>query len=137
MEDKSIIEIVEEERANGNITFMTVDGLMTTTADKMLNQNIEGILYDLNRDYATIMTLAKNSKSPRWVNDLALSDLFKEVYNRYIELKEENKVLKEQINKSTDKVDGKPNNEEKPKTKVKTNQNKYKEGFDTDIVFVI
>lgn len=134
MEEKTTLELVEQARKDNKVAFMTVEGLMSTTIDEILNQPVEGILYDLNRDYATIMTLAKNSKNVRWVNDLALSDLFKEVFNRYKKLEEENKALKENAEKSVQAEEPKP---EVVKQPVKNSQTKYKEGFDTDIVFVI
>ena len=142
--NQEYVELIEEQRAKGNIAFMTIDGLKGSTIDNIINQPIEGILYDLNRDYATIITLAKNSKNLRWINDLALSDLFKEIFKRYKNLEEENKLLREQISNSS-KITIETNNknieepivEDIPETKKHNGFGAYKEGFDTSVVFQI
>lgn len=149
--NQEYIDIVEEERSKGNIAFMTIEGLKGSSIENIINQPVEGILYDLNRDYATIITLAKNSKNLRWINDLALSDVFKEVFKLYKEQLEINARLTQELSEMKEKQNNKIINtekevtrDEKPKAKpintMNNNRNgygAYREGFDTSIVFQI
>ncbi|MEA1885072.1 MAG: hypothetical protein U9N62_11220 [Thermotogota bacterium] len=67
---KNIKEIILESEKAGRIVFMTIDGLLSTDLDKFVNQPTEGILYDLNRDRATILSFIKDN--PTWINNFAV-----------------------------------------------------------------
>lgn len=71
----------------GNVCFMTIDGIMTCPMEEFVKQPLEGVLYDLNRDTATIMSFLDD---PKWVNDLALTNVLKYLYNRVKELENGN-----------------------------------------------
>lgn len=51
---------------------MTIAGPLAVSIDDFCNQGAKGILYDLNRDEATTLTLASDD-NPRWVNDIAVA----------------------------------------------------------------
>jgi len=53
------------------VIFMNFDNsLSETLLDEFIKQPIEGILYDLNRDKATVLTYIED---PKWVNDFAVN----------------------------------------------------------------
>ena len=68
------LELINKEWNNGNIVIMTIDGTLTGNAEKFIQQPVEGILYDLNRDKATLATLAEKSKNLRFINDFAVAN---------------------------------------------------------------
>jgi len=59
--------ILEKEK-EGKIVINTIEGFAEMHLDEIINQHTEGLLYDLNRDRATILTLIEDEK---WVNDFA------------------------------------------------------------------
>jgi hypothetical protein len=63
-------------QADNKIAFMTIDGLHTGPIDSFVNQPLEGQLYDVNRDRATLYSMAHENKNKRWINDLALVYLY-------------------------------------------------------------
>ena len=63
---------IREKEQEGKICLMTCEGLISCDLDKFVSQNAEGILYDLNRDKATTLTLA-NQENLRWINDYAVA----------------------------------------------------------------
>lgn len=78
-----------EECKKGNIVVAGIDGLQGMPVKEFIKQPVEGMLYDLNRDAATILTFIDNSK---WVNDYAVMKVI-------IELKKRIKELEEQLTK--------------------------------------
>jgi len=73
-----------DEYSKGNIVYASVDRLMVTNIEEFISQPTEGILYDLNRDEATILTFIND---PKWVNDYAICKII-------CALKAENERLK-------------------------------------------
>ena len=67
-------ERILEEYKKGNIVFLTIDGLRTCPISEFVQQPVEGLLYDLNRDSATILSFIDD---PKWVNDYALTQVLK------------------------------------------------------------
>jgi hypothetical protein len=63
---------------------MTIDGLQGGPIEDFVKQPIEGQLYDLNRDRATLYSMASENKNKRWINDLAFVYLY-EYANEIIE----------------------------------------------------
>lgn len=63
---------IREKEKEGKICLMTYEGLMTCDLNEFINQPAEGILYDLNRDRATTLTLA-SEEDLRWINDYAVA----------------------------------------------------------------
>jgi hypothetical protein len=71
METKAIEEIkklIMDAEKEGNVVVWTIEGLASMPLSEIIKQPTEGLLYDLNRDKATIWTLMKDDK---WVNDYA------------------------------------------------------------------
>jgi hypothetical protein len=79
-----------EEDEKGNIVIYTPDGLMLTKLDDLMQQPLEAILYDLNRNETVIMTFLDD---PKWVNDFALIQVTGYFYDKCKQLEEQNKKL--------------------------------------------
>jgi len=61
-------DLVLKKEKEGMIVFITFDGPKEVDLEKFIKQPTEGILYDLNRDRATVLTFIED---PKWVNDYA------------------------------------------------------------------
>lgn len=80
MDDKECVkEIILKEYNEGNIVLISHNGLVKHKLDDFVNQPIEGLLYDLNRDEATILTFIDDTK---WVNDFACAKVIRELKKR-------------------------------------------------------
>lgn len=84
--------MVLEEEKKSNIVYNTPFGLYSANLDTFLSQSTESILYDLNRDFGTILAQIDDVK---WVNDYAMSKVV-------IELK---KILAEAEEKLKEKME--------------------------------
>lgn len=83
--DKSIQkQILLTEYEKGNIVINTIEGVLTIPLKDFLKQPIEGILYDLNRDEATVLTFIND---PKWINDYAVTKVIRELKKQIDELK--------------------------------------------------
>lgn len=91
MENNDIKKLVLEEEEKGNIVYNTPFGLYSEKLDTFLLQSTESILYDLNRDFGTILAQIDDVK---WVNDYALSKVVIELKKRLAEAEEK---LKEKM----------------------------------------
>lgn len=85
MENNDIKKLVLEEEKKGNIVYNTPFGLYIAELDTFLSQSTESILYDLNRDFGTILGQIGDVK---WVNDYALSKVVIELKKRLAEAEE-------------------------------------------------
>lgn len=85
MENNDIKKLVLEEERKGNIVCNTPFGLYSAKLDTFLSQSTENILYDLNRDFGTILWQIDDVK---WVNDYALSKVVIELKKRLDEAEE-------------------------------------------------
>lgn len=65
----------------GWVSFSTIEGVMTANIKDFVSQPAEGILYDLNRDKATVL---HNLDDPRWVNDFAVNQVITYLKDKYI-----------------------------------------------------
>ena len=81
---ESFRNMVLEEAQKGNVVVMTIDGAMTMPLKRIINQPTIGLLYDLNRDSATVLTWIKD---PKWVNDYAVLQVITELKKQVEELK--------------------------------------------------
>ena len=81
MENKDKIrDLVLQKEKEGRVVFATFDGLMEAELEKFIKQPTEGLLYDLNRDRATVLTLIDD---PKWVNDFAVGLVIKKLKEHY------------------------------------------------------
>jgi hypothetical protein len=76
-QDEIFKKLVLEEEGKGNVVFMTIEGPMKAPLSEFIKQPAYGILYDLNRDRATVLTMIKKDK--KWVNDFAVSLVINEL----------------------------------------------------------
>ena len=82
-----LLDLVEQKAKEGKVVFMTIGGPLEADLEEFLKQPAEGILYDLNRDLATITTFIEEG-DPRWVNDYAVGLVItrlKEYYDKAVE----------------------------------------------------
>lgn len=82
---ENIKKLVLEEEKKGNIVYNTLFGLYSVKLDTFLSQRAESILYDLNRDFGTILAQIDDVK---WVNDYAMSKVVIELKKRLAEAEE-------------------------------------------------
>ncbi len=80
-------DFILDEYKKGNIVVSTFEGFKVGSIKNVLDQPIEGLLYDLNRDEATILTFIEDQK---WINDYAMMIVLKE-------LKYQNEILTEKL----------------------------------------
>lgn len=83
MTDEKLRDKILEEYKKGNICYRTIEGVMSCPIESFVKQPLEGMLYDLNRDRATVMSFLDD---PKWTNDFALTVLLEHYYNRVKEL---------------------------------------------------
>lgn len=79
---ESIKDKVLAEWDKGNLVFADFEGLKSIKFKDFIKQPLEGMLYDINRNTATILTFLDDSK---WVNDFALTKLLEYYYNKCTE----------------------------------------------------
>lgn len=83
-------KILSEQEAKGNICFMDFEmNLHIVPMDKFLEQPIDGILHDLNRDKAVLSTLMDY----KFVNDYGMCLLVTEMHKQLAGNKEEINAL--------------------------------------------
>lgn len=80
-------DMVLDAWKDGYVVFASIEGLYKQKLEHFTKQPLEGMLYDINRDAATISTFLDD---PKWVNDFALTKLLEYYYNKY---KEQEKIL--------------------------------------------
>ena len=71
---ENIKELVLKEAENGFLVVSTFDGLKKAKLSDMVGQSADGLLYDLNRDTGTILTLIDD---PKWINDYACNQIIR------------------------------------------------------------
>lgn len=84
--EEKLKDLILKEYKKGNIVILTSDGLKLTSLKEVIKQPAEGLLYDLNRDQATILTFIND---PKWINDFACMAVIQELKNQ---LKKTNKT---------------------------------------------
>lgn len=70
MKDKKdeLKNLVLQKEKEGKVVLMTIDALIEVDLENFIKQPTEGLLYDLNRDKVTVLTLMDE----KWVNDYAV-----------------------------------------------------------------
>lgn len=92
-EQKEIRELVLQKEKEGKVVFVaTFDKLMEADLEQFIKQPTEGLLYDLNRDRATVLTFIDK---PKWINDYAVGLVIKKLKEYYDQMKgEENESVR-------------------------------------------
>lgn len=78
-------ELVLEEAKKGNLVVFTFEGLQIAPLKEVVKQPVDGILYDLNRNEAVILTFLPD---PKWINDYASTQVIKELKHQLDQAKE-------------------------------------------------
>lgn len=73
---EKIKEVVLAEYKNGNIVVSTFEGLKVAPLKEIIKQPVDGLLYDLNRNEAVILTFIND---PKWINDYAMAQVLREL----------------------------------------------------------
>jgi len=88
---KKIKDKILKEYKKGNIIVVTIEGLQGMPLKEFIKQPADGILYDLNRNEAKILTFIED---PKWVNDYAVCKVIRALKNRIKEL--EKQIIQEE-----------------------------------------
>ena len=83
---KNVCDWVLSEWLKGNLVYADIEGLKSIKFEEFIKQSLEGMLYDINRETATILTFLDD---PKWVNDFALTKLLEYYYNKCKEYENE------------------------------------------------
>ena len=91
--EKEIIESIRDkvlaEWDKGNLVYADIEGLKSIKFKNFIKQPLDGMLYDINRNTATILTFLDDHK---WVNDFALTKLLEYYYKKCKEYEDRNKT---------------------------------------------
>lgn len=71
-----IKEMILAEYKKGNIVVSTFEGLQVASLKEIIKQPIDGLLYDLNRNEAVVLTFIND---PKWINDYAMVQVVREL----------------------------------------------------------
>jgi hypothetical protein len=83
---------------DGQIVIATAEGLTTMNLTTCIEQPIDKLLYDLNRDELTIsLTISMFLADPKWVNDFASTQVIRALYEQRAALRAENALLQEAL----------------------------------------
>jgi len=83
MEGNVVKDKVLKEYLKGNIVVAGIEGLQGMKLSEFVKQPVDGMLYDLNRNEATILTFIDD---PKWVNDYAVAKVIRALKKRIDEL---------------------------------------------------
>lgn len=67
-------DFILSKKREGKIVFYSIEGLMEMKMQDIIQQPAVGLLWDLNRDIATLLSRASEDNR-YWVNDLALANV--------------------------------------------------------------
>ena len=99
MEDnQELLKKIIQEEKNTNVCIMTAEGMKKIPINNFINQSAESILYDLNRDKSTTITIAKTAKGKRWINDYATAVVIENLKKEYDKLSNKYDLLEEKYN---------------------------------------
>lgn len=80
--------VIKDNEKHGIVTIQTMEGLLSCPLSKLIEQPAEGLLYDLNRDKSTTITLGENGME-RWINDYAVAMVIEYLMKEIERLKNE------------------------------------------------
>lgn len=71
-------QIIGEQGRLGRVVFQTMEGLQSADMEEFCKQDVNLLLYDLNRDEATTYTL----NNERSINDIAVAKVIRYLHNK-------------------------------------------------------
>ena len=71
-----IKDMILAESQKGNIVVSTFEGFQVAPLKEIIKQPIDGLLYDLNRNEAVVLTFIND---PKWINDYAMMQVVREL----------------------------------------------------------
>lgn len=74
------LDVIRGQEKCGNITIETIEGLAVIPLDDIVNWEADSLLYDLNRDKSTTISLGKDGME-RWINDYAVAVVIEYLLN--------------------------------------------------------
>jgi hypothetical protein len=75
-----IKNVILREYKEGNIVFLTPEGIARVNFEEFIKQPVDGMLYDLNRNEATILTFIDDRK---WINDYAMCKVVRKLKEKF------------------------------------------------------
>jgi len=84
---KELKDKILEEYKKGNIIVSGFEGLQIMALAEFIKQPEDGILYDLNRSEAVVLTFIDD---PKWINDYAVCKTIRALKKRIEELEDIN-----------------------------------------------
>lgn len=87
-------DLVFAENLNGNIVLSMVDGLHVVNLNQFIEQETDGMLYDLNRTESTVMAFLGD---PKWINDFAACKVIRSLKHKIKKLELELAELKQVV----------------------------------------
>lgn len=93
MDKEKLKDLVLDARNDGYIVFEDIEGVQRCKLENFVKQPLEGQLYDINRDWATLLTFLGEQT---WLNNAACVVLLEYYHNMCKELKEKLKVYEQQ-----------------------------------------
>lgn len=109
MTTEELKDLILSKKREGKIVFHSIEGLMEARMEDIIQQSASGLLWDLNRDMATLLCCASED-NPCWVNDMALSNITEFLVNKVNEITEDRDVWKarcEELEKQLNKEESK------------------------------
>lgn len=80
--------VIKDNEKHGIVTIQHMDGLLSCPLSKLIEQPAEGLLYDLNRNKLTTITLGEKGME-RWINDYAVAMVIEYLMKEIERLKNE------------------------------------------------
>ena len=77
---EQILDVIRGQEKNGNITIETIEGLAVIPLNDIVNWDADSLLYDLNRDKSTTISLGRDGME-RWINDYAVAVVIEYLLN--------------------------------------------------------
>ena len=74
------LDVIRGQEKHGNITIETIEGLAVIPLDDIVNWEADSLLYDLNRDKSTTISLGRDGME-RWINDYAVAVVIEYLLN--------------------------------------------------------
>ena len=88
-------EFIKNQAKQGNVIIRTMDGYEVYPIQNLINQPVEGLLYDLNRDEVSILAFIDD---PKCVNDYACMAVIQELKRMVDDLEREKKDVLDAFN---------------------------------------